>query len=52
MGQEQALFTALDSTTRYEIHGSELLLFADDRLVARVEARWRPEYPQRPAWTP
>lgn len=52
MGQEQALFTALDSTTRYEIHGSELLLFADDRLVARFEARWRPESPQRPAWTP
>jgi copper homeostasis protein (lipoprotein) len=38
MGQEQALFTALDSTTRYEIRGSELLLFADDRLVARFEA--------------
>lgn len=38
MAQEQELFTALGSTTRYEIHGSKLLLFADKRLVARFEA--------------
>ena len=39
MDQEQELFTALSSTTRYEIHGSKLLLFADKALVARFEAR-------------
>ncbi|UCH30397.1 MAG: META domain-containing protein [Myxococcales bacterium] len=43
MDQEQELFTALASTTRYEIHGSKLLLFADKTLVARFEARARPE---------
>ena len=43
MDQEQALFTALDATTRYEIHESELLLFADKTLVARFEAREKPE---------
>lgn len=43
MNQEQALFTALDSTTRYEIHGSKLLLFADESPVARFEARPTPE---------
>jgi len=39
MDQEQELFTVLGSTTRYEIHGSKLLLFADKVLVARLEAR-------------
>ncbi|MGB5682845.1 MAG: META domain-containing protein [Polyangiales bacterium] len=43
MKQEQGLFTALNATTRYEIHGSRLLLFADNTLVARFEARARPE---------
>ena len=43
MQQEQALFTVLASTTRYEIHGSKLLLFSDKALVARFEARERPE---------
>jgi copper homeostasis protein (lipoprotein) len=39
MDQEQELLTAIGSTARYEIHGSKLLLFADTRLVARLEAR-------------
>jgi copper homeostasis protein (lipoprotein) len=39
MDQEQELFTVLGSTTRYEIHGSKLMLFADKVLVARLEAR-------------
>jgi heat shock protein HslJ len=39
MDQEQELFTALGSTTRYEIHGSKLMLFAKEALVARLEAR-------------
>jgi heat shock protein HslJ len=39
MDQEQELLTALGSTTRYEIHGSKLMLFADQTLVARLEAR-------------
>lgn len=39
MGQEQELFTVLGSVTRYEIHGSKLMLFADQKLVARFEAR-------------
>jgi heat shock protein HslJ len=43
MDREQELFTVLGSTTRYEIHGSKLLLFADVALVARFEARERPE---------
>lgn len=44
MDQEQELFRALDATTRYEIHGSELLLFSEETLVARFEARdKRPE---------
>jgi len=43
MNQEQALFTALNATTRYKIHGSKLLLFADNALVARFEARERRE---------
>jgi copper homeostasis protein (lipoprotein) len=43
MDQEQELFRALDATTRYEIHGSKLLLFADQTLVARFEARAKPE---------
>jgi len=43
MREEQALFAALSSTTRYEIHGSKLLLFADEALVARFEARARPD---------
>ncbi len=59
MGEEQALFRAMDATTRYEIHGSKLVLFAGDTPVARFEARERtdpepsaPEEPQRPANTP
>ena len=43
MEREQELFTALAATTRYEIHGSELLLFADKALLARFEARQQPE---------
>lgn len=43
MGQEQELFTVLATTTRYEIHGSKLLLFADDEPLARFEARTKPE---------
>ena len=43
MQQEQELFAVLAQTTRYEIHGSKLLLFADTALVARFEARERPE---------
>ena len=39
MGQEQELFTVLGSVTRYEIHGSKLMLFADQKLVARFEAK-------------
>ena len=39
MDQEQELFTVLGSVTRYEIHGSKLMLFADKTLVARFEAR-------------
>jgi copper homeostasis protein (lipoprotein) len=39
MDQEQELFTALGSITRYEVHGSKLMLFADKALVARFEAR-------------
>jgi heat shock protein HslJ len=39
MDQEQEFFTVLSSTTRYEIHGSKLMLFADKTLVARFEAR-------------
>lgn len=43
MKREQELFTVLESTTRYEIHGSKLLLFANDALVAQFEARPKPE---------
>lgn len=43
MQQEQELFTALGATTRYEIHGSKLLLFADQAIVARLEAAPKPE---------
>ena len=43
MDQEQELFTVLGSITRYEIHGSKLMLFADKELVARFEARARLE---------
>lgn len=43
MDQEQELFDALRTTTRYEIHGSKLLLFAGKALVARFEARAQPE---------
>jgi heat shock protein HslJ len=39
MEQEQELFTALGTVTRYEIHGAKLMLFANDKLVARFEAR-------------
>ncbi len=45
MQQEQELFRAIDATTRYEIHGSKLLLFADDALLARFEARDKPDEP-------
>ncbi len=38
MDQEQELFTVLGTVTRYEIHGSKLMLFADQKLVARFEA--------------
>ena len=39
MDQEQEFLTVLGSITRYEIHGSKLMLFADNELVARFEAR-------------
>lgn len=39
MDQEQEFLTVLGSITRYEIHGSKLMLFADKELVARLEAR-------------
>lgn len=39
MDQEQELFTVLGAVTRYEIHGSKLMLFAEKKLVARFEAR-------------
>jgi heat shock protein HslJ len=42
MDREQELFTVLGAVTRYEIDGPTLLLFADDELVARFEARPRP----------
>lgn len=45
MQQEQELFRAIDATTRYEIHGSKLLLFAGDALLARFEARDKPDEP-------
>ena len=49
MDQEQAFFRALDATRRDEVHGSKLLLFSDDGLVARFEARDQPDAaPQEP----
>lgn len=39
MDQEQELFTVLGAVTRYEIHGSKLMLFGDKKLLARFEAR-------------
>ncbi len=39
LNQEQALLTALGQTTRYEIRGSKLLLYADGAVVARFQAR-------------
>ena len=36
--QEQAYLTALGKVTRYDIHGSKLLLYADDVVVARFQA--------------
>lgn len=39
MDREQELLTALAATTRYEIQGSKLLLFAGETRVARFEAR-------------
>ena len=39
MDQEQELFTVLGAVTRYEIHGSKLMIFADKKLLARFEAR-------------
>ena len=45
MEQEQELFRALGSTTRYAIEGSELLLFAGDTQVARFLGREKPREP-------
>ena len=39
MNEEQELFTVLGQTTRYEIHGSKLLLYAGQNVVARFQAR-------------
>jgi copper homeostasis protein (lipoprotein) len=39
MDQEQELFAMLGTVTRYEIHGSKLMLFADKTVVGRLEAR-------------
>ncbi len=39
MDQEQELFTVLGTVTRFEIHGSKLMLFAEQKVVARFEAR-------------
>jgi heat shock protein HslJ len=39
MDQEQAFLAALNATKRYEIHGSKLLLFDGQALIARFEAR-------------
>lgn len=43
MDREQELFRALESVNRYEIRDSALLLYAEDQLVARFEARARVE---------
>ena len=42
MDQEQELFTVLGSVTRYEIHGSKLMLFADQSWLhaSRRELQW------------
>lgn len=37
--QEQELFTVLGQTTRYQIHGSKLLLYSGEKVVARLQAR-------------
>lgn len=37
--QEQELFTVLGKTTRYDIEGSKLMLYAGDDVVARFQAR-------------
>ena len=51
--QEQAFLRALDGARRYEIHGSKLLLFSDEGLVARFEAREPPDpETQGPASSP
>jgi copper homeostasis protein (lipoprotein) len=39
MDREQELLTTLGATSRYEIQGTKLLLFAGEMLVARFEAR-------------
>ena len=39
MNEEQELFIVLGQTTRYEIHGSKLLLYAGQNVVARFQAR-------------
>ena len=39
MDQEQELFTVLGTVTHFEIHGSKLMLFAEQNVVARFEAR-------------
>lgn len=38
MEQEQAFFKALDATTRYQIDGESMDLFADEKLLARFVA--------------
>lgn len=37
--QEQAYLTALGKVTRYDIHGSKLLLYANDEVIARFQAQ-------------
>lgn len=37
--QEQAYLTVLGKVTRYDIHGSKLLLYAGDQVVARFQAQ-------------
>lgn len=39
MDREQELFVTLGAVDRYEIRGTQLLLFAGDELIARFEAR-------------
>ena len=48
MDEEQELFTALGATTRYEIHGSKLMLFAGDTR-SRASKPVRDSKPTRPS---